>query len=76
MENCFKSEKAFCCYENGCKNKSQSFCGECSRNLNKRIRDWFEPTKQYSDILSRIKSDETQAPEKDKIGLCDLNFKK
>lgn len=76
MENYFKAEKVFCRYETSCRNKSKSFCSECSRNFNRVVRDWFEPTEQYSDILNRMRDNQVQISEENKTGIYSLKSAK
>lgn len=54
-EKYFKSEKILCHVETACTNKSKGLCGNCSRNFNKKIRDWFEPTEDHRNLLKKIK---------------------
>lgn len=55
MENYFKSEKVVCSFKNACRNKSKSFCRECTRNFNIKFRDWFEPTEEHKKLVNMIK---------------------
>lgn len=60
MENYFKKDNVDCQYKNSCRNKSKSFCSECSRNFNRRVvRDWFDPTEEYNYILKKLSNDES-----------------
>lgn len=54
MKDYFKNDKVSCLYTNNCKNKSNSFCKECSRNFNRVVRDWFEPNDEYNYFSKKL----------------------
>ena len=57
MKDYFKSGKVICSFQNACANKSKSFCRECSRNFNIKLRDWFEPTENHKNLVKMIRRD-------------------
>lgn len=56
------------------KNKSKSFCSECSRNLNRKVRDWFEATEEYKDILNKMRPNKNKVSKNDITGCYNLKF--
>lgn len=54
MKDYFKTNKVTCLYDNNCKNKSNNCCRECSRNISRIVRDWFEPKDEIKDLSKRF----------------------